>query len=688
MSAATNGVTPNSDGSSTNPPRAEIFSNVNLIRIDQTVEISILLNEESTDFSESDIKINGGILLNFSGSNRIYTAQVLSNDPPSDPKEIKIEIPSGSFSNKKGVVNANDELLTLKYTKEPDIRPTLDWLKQVGSNYNDSGQALTITKNEEVYIAGNTGTYSNFDGEVKLGFKDAFLSKYSADGNRLWTRLFGSATNGEDATAISTDSNGFIYMTGNTGSIQYLYDKTTYGDGSDGFLTKFDPSGNMVWTNIIGTNTYDSVEAIAIAPDDSLYITGQTDVKIDGKDIYAPRESFIQKYDSAGNKIWTRTIGLVSNGTFATDILFTSLGEVFIAGTLRKDSTTKAFIAKYNVGGELIWNSYFGDNLSGICLTEGTEGEILLSGTTPSGELDGQIVSGNSAAYISSFSSDGIKNWTRLVNGFNVQPTDLCTDNEGNIYMSGFGYGLNWTQYDRGLNGFIAKFERNGNLIWIEQFDTITDDSANAVGVNSNGDIYTTGKTSGSFPGWINSADGKADVFLAKLDQPTDEPAISLNFNIRQKQNSASLPPVKLISKDLALVSDINGRVSIENFSSPEISINIQTLYQNPEQLEIQSKAITLKDAVSILKLAADFDGSGTVSLADAIGVLRHAVGLQAPAPSWVFIEEGDDTSPSALNPGIPGPVTVEVTPPGPIEVNLIGILRGDVDGSYGVYPV
>jgi hypothetical protein len=68
--------------------------------------------------------------------------------------------------------------------------------------------------------------------------------------------------------------------------------------------------------------------------------------------------------------------------------------------------------------------------------------------------------------------------------------------------------------------------------------------------------------------------------------------------------------------------------------------------------------------------------------------VLRHSVGLQAPKPSWVFVEEGDDALPSILSPGIPGPVTVDLTPPGPIEVNLIGILRGDVDGSYGVYPV
>ena len=86
--------------------------------------------------------------------------------------------------------------------------------------------------------------------------------------------------------------------------------------------------------------------------------------------------------------------------------------------------------------------------------------------------------------------------------------------------------------------------------------------------------------------------------------------------------------------------------------------------------------------------LAADFDGSGNVGLADALGVLRHAVGLHTHAPSWAFVEEGDDVLASPLSPGIPELVPVVVTPPGPVEVNLIGVLRGDVDGSFGVYPV
>ncbi len=151
--------------------------------------------------------------------------------------------------------------------------------------------------------------------------------------------------------------------------------------------------------------------------------------------------------------------------------------------------------------------------------------------------------------------------------------------------------------------------------------------------------------------------------------------------------------------------TDLDGVGTLDGISGTSLTMSAQKTITSQDGPAV-SQAVTLQDAVSILKmiagqplngegvpipraqsLAADFDGSGAVSLADAIGVLRHAVGLQAPAPSWVFVEEGDDAGPSALSPGIPGAVTVEVTPPGPIEINLFGILRGDVDGSYGVYP-
>jgi hypothetical protein len=113
--------------------------------------------------------------------------------------------------------------------------------------------------------------------------------------------------------------------------------------------------------------------------------------------------------------------------------------------------------------------------------------------------------------------------------------------------------------------------------------------------------------------------------------------------------------------------------------------------------------AVNLRDAVAILKIiagmkaggdaqapsafqsiAADFDGNSAVGLADALGVLRHAVGRGGPKPAWAFVDEAD--------PGLPGRAGMH---PGHLpdlsarlddakgKVGLVGVLRGDVDGSW-----
>ncbi|MBI4985677.1 MAG: M10 family metallopeptidase C-terminal domain-containing protein [Rhodocyclales bacterium] len=104
--------------------------------------------------------------------------------------------------------------------------------------------------------------------------------------------------------------------------------------------------------------------------------------------------------------------------------------------------------------------------------------------------------------------------------------------------------------------------------------------------------------------------------------------------------------------------------------------------------------AVNLQDAIAILKiivgldvngagkplspyqaLAADFDGRDGVNLTDAIGVLKHVVGLTAPAPAWLFANE-TDTAPDAG-------ATVNADVKADASVGLVGILRGDVDGSW-----
>jgi hypothetical protein len=120
-----------------------------------------------------------------------------------------------------------------------------------------------------------------------------------------------------------------------------------------------------------------------------------------------------------------------------------------------------------------------------------------------------------------------------------------------------------------------------------------------------------------------------------------------------------------------------------------------------------KADAVNLTDAIAILKMivglsvnsngaplspyqsiAADFDQSGGVDLTDAIGVLKAIVGLSAPTPAWKYYDDAKLTSAysstQSLNPKvwtsgalIPDTTAVDA------GVKLIGVLTGDVDGSW-----
>jgi hypothetical protein len=88
--------------------------------------------------------------------------------------------------------------------------------------------------------------------------------------------------------------------------------------------------------------------------------------------------------------------------------------------------------------------------------------------------------------------------------------------------------------------------------------------------------------------------------------------------------------------------------------------------------------------------MAADVNGSGTVTLSDALAILRMAVGApNAISPEWMFVEEHRDFWDEAA-----GQFTldkdnaawdraVQIQLPDQSQTNLVGVLKGDVNGSW-----
>jgi len=120
-----------------------------------------------------------------------------------------------------------------------------------------------------------------------------------------------------------------------------------------------------------------------------------------------------------------------------------------------------------------------------------------------------------------------------------------------------------------------------------------------------------------------------------------------------------------------------------------------------------KTNAVNLTDAIAILKMivglnvnsnntalspyqaiAADFDQSGDVGLTDAIGVLKMVVGLSAPTPTWKYYDDTQLTSAytsvQSLNPkNWTSAAAISDISTTSASVTLVGVLTGDVDGSW-----
>lgn len=161
-----------------------------------------------------------------------------------------------------------------------------------------------------------------------------------------------------------------------------------------------------------------------------------------------------------------------------------------------------------------------------------------------------------------------------------------------------------------------------------------------------------------------------------------------------------------------ALDSVVNVGMQATQWFNHGLMTQIQlTDHPNLNTLEVTKTApankveasITLTDILATLKVylhkplpteysspynvvAADFDGNGTVNLSDVLNLLKYYLGKPTGdvVPQWTFVEKGVTQAhgaPLSTTNALPDPVAEPTT--SDTTVQLVGILRGDVDGSW-----
>jgi len=308
------------------------------------------------------------------------------------------------------------------------------WATQTGADGEDWGGGLAVDRAGNVYLAG--ATYTSIDGRTGAGGFDAVLVKHDSTGARQWIQQFGTA--GYDyGGPVATDAAGNVYATGQAaGSL----DGNTFLGETDVYLVKFDSSGSRLWTQQFGTAVTDYPTGVVTDAAGNVYVCYYPNDSLgvlNGQGL----DAYLVKYDGDGTLQWKRTVATPS-GEAAGGVAIDGAGNIYMVGQTAGDlgtgnlGSTDSFVAKFDAAGNQLWVRQFGtagaENAEAVAVD--AAGNVYVAGNTAG--FDPVLPSGQYAGYVAKFDSAGTFAWVRQTSS-GAAASAVAVDGRGDVYLAG-----------------------------------------------------------------------------------------------------------------------------------------------------------------------------------------------------------------------------------------------------------
>lgn len=377
------------------------------------------------------------------------------------------------------------------------------WGRQYGTEKEEYVMGHVIDQKGNVYVSGWTA--GDIAGK-NAGMNDGFITKYDSTGNVVWSKQFGSVGD-ENITWSAIDHSGNIYITGSTTSD--LGGKNAGKE--DVFLAKYNSEGKLEWIKQTGSDSTDVANGVCTDKNGYIYLTGQTLGKI-GKASYGNSDAFLIKLDASGNMLFKVQAGTPLND-FGMAVTADENNGIYICGSTMgaMASVNKgifdAFVSQFNDKGDLVRSFQFGTEGVEMALQILTDDKqnIYVAGTT-TGDMEGKQA-GDGDSFLSAFNAQGENLWTRqfgTVMHDGVRGITCNTKVSDGILISGL-QGLPFA------DSYLRMYKKDGTLLWERDFKNC---SGKSVTIDDSGNIYHNGLTKA---GLFGKNAGSGDYYLVKL---------------------------------------------------------------------------------------------------------------------------------------------------------------------------
>ena len=440
-----------------------------------------------------------------------------------------------------------------------------DYCSYFGGSAQEDATKVTFDNDGNTILIGQTQstdlpiTEDAFQSSFGGGEWDAFVAKFSEAGELLWASYLGG--NGyEHVTAVNVDTDNNIVLAGTTQSSNFqttagVY-QTGHGGAGDGFVMKLSPSGEVLFTTLLGGSGEDWIYGMEFDAEGNYLFGGFTSTSglatvgahkstLEGIDAFAARlssdgtalEMFTYIGGASADRGWTMTVDseynyLISGVTTSSDLDVSSNAYQEAYG-----GSTDGYIAYVaNNGSAMMYLTYFGGSEEdmGLGVDFDSDGNLILAGPTESDDLDvvnamqSTYAGGNADNFVAKFTPNGEAIFVTYIGGNSTDRTwDARVTPDDTIVIVGRSLSLdyptiNGLQLEKSGNydAIATELSSDGQTILRSSFlGGASEDIGEGIEIDSDGSVVITGRssstdlltTSGAYQ---ETSGGGRDVFV------------------------------------------------------------------------------------------------------------------------------------------------------------------------------
>lgn len=397
-----------------------------------------------------------------------------------------------------------------------------EWATQLGSSGDDTLDDLVVASGS---IVASGSTAGDLDGaHPSTTTNDRLLVRLSTDGVERWIGQRHVDSAAGTNTALASNPSGDIVV---------LSETTAVDPSLEGFVSRYRKESLTTWLDQHGTTGDDAVNATALAADGDVVTAGSTTANLDGNHpSNTSLDGVVERYGVEGDRKWAVQIGQDATDETLTGVATNWRGDIFVVGRTTGDLDAlhpdaaggDAFLARLDSSGTVVWVRQLGtaDNDSALAVTAIAAGDVFVAGLT-TGDLDGSHAGNTSMdGFIARFDRAGNLKWTRQVGDAGTEDalTAVGASLRGDVVAGGYTFANLDGKHasSSASDALLVRFDRAGHRRWLRQFGSAapaTDDMVAAVAVDIKGEIFVSGATLGDIDG-KHAGNTSADVIVAR----------------------------------------------------------------------------------------------------------------------------------------------------------------------------